>query len=91
VGSDKRLDGSPFDKPMHRGMGWDSFKYLGQNLPLQFLQARLRRFNQANVAGLLRQYPVVVVPQLGATALVPESLEVGEPLQFDCPESKPVG
>src|SRR5438552_19155720 len=91
VGSDKRLDGSPFDKPMHPGMGWDSFKYLGQNLPLQFLQARLRRFNQANVAGLLRQYPVVVVPQLGANALIPESLEVGEPLQFDCPESKPVG
>src|SRR5207249_12191528 len=28
VGSDKRFDGSPFDKPMHRGMGGDSFKYL---------------------------------------------------------------
>src|SRR5258706_3040609 len=76
---------------MRGSMRWDLLKNTRQNLPLNFLEPRLRRFNQANTAGSLREDPIVIVPQTRAILLVPESLEIGDPVQFAGIELEPIG
>src|SRR5437868_2564430 len=62
-----------------------------ENLPLHFLQARLRRFNQANRAGALGQYAVMIMTQPSPLCPEGESLQVGEPAQFTRPYAEPAG
>jgi hypothetical protein len=90
VRGDERLDGPPSQKPLRRGMRWNPGKNPRQDLPLQFLQPHLRRFNQSNTAGAFRPHLVTIVPQSRPISLVPESLEIGEPSQLAVIEQKPV-
>jgi hypothetical protein len=59
------LDGTAFDKSMRCRMDRDAIEDVGENLPLDLLEMRFGLFNEPQAAGLLGQFPVVIVRQLG--------------------------
>src|ERR1700722_905475 len=74
MGSHERFNGSAFDKTVRRRVRRNFFQNLSQNLPLQFFQTRLRRFDQSNAAVGLRQDSVMVVPKFSSGFLATKPL-----------------
>ena len=67
---------------MNRGVRRDAIENAAQNAPLQFFQARLGRFDQANAARCFLKRAVVIVFEPRLRAFVAEPLQVSKPVQF---------